>query len=222
MSDMTIEVQRREAMGKNANRRLRLEGKVPAVVYGAGKESVAIQLERKTLIELMRATDGHNPIFLLKLAGTKQNRHAMIREMQVDPVSRRVQHVDFLRVLMTEEVKVSVHIELIGTPEGVKTDGGVLDFVTREVEVECLPDKIPAHFELNVEDLQLGQHLEVKDLTLPEGVTLHDDADKVVVSISHSRVEAEDDEDEEDLLASDSAEPELISRGKAEEDGAGE
>lgn len=222
MSELTIEVHRREATGKNVNRRLRAEGLVPAVVYGAGKETVPIQLDRKTLIELMRATEGHNPVFLLKLAGTKQSRHAMIREMQVNPVSRRVEHVDFLRVLMTENVKASVHIELVGVPKGVKDDGGILDFITREVEVECLPDKIPAILELDVTELRVGDHLEVSDLVLPEGVALHDDLEKVIASVTHARVEEVVDGEEDDLLESESAEPEVIGRGKSEEDEGGE
>ncbi len=222
MSDMTIEVHRREATGKNVNRRLRDEGLVPAVVYGAGRETVAIQLDRKTLIELMRATEGHNPVFLLKLAGTDKSRHAMIRDLQVDPVSRRVIHVDFLRVLMDEKLTTAVHIELLGEAVGVKTEGGVLDFVTREAEVECLPDRIPAALELDVSALSIGDHLELQHIELPEGVSLHDDPEKVVVSISHGRIETEEEGEEEEMLAAEVAEPEVIARGKGEEEDADE
>src|SRR5215208_1451088 len=145
MEQMTIEVERREQRGTNANRRLRADGMIPAVVYGGGKdkETVAIQVRRKSLIDLMKGTGGENAVFLLQLAGTGQERHAMIRDMQIDPVSRQVVHIDFQRILMTEKVKVQVAVELQGTPDGVKNSGGVLDFVHREVTVECLPGDIP-------------------------------------------------------------------------------
>src|SRR5687767_5853531 len=102
MDELTLEVQPREESGKNANRRLRERGLVPAVVYGGGRDPLPIQVDKRTLLNLMRSTEGHNPVFLLQLAGTDKNRHAMIREMQIDPVTRHVLHVDFQRVLMTE------------------------------------------------------------------------------------------------------------------------
>src|SRR3954468_510995 len=131
---MQIEVNPREETGKNANRRARAAGKIPAGVYGGGKESVSIVIGRKTLVDTLKGHGGENPIFLLKL-GDKE-RHAMIRHTQVDPLSRQVIHIDFQRVLLDQKVRVAVPVELVGTPVGVKTDGGLLDFVTREVHVE--------------------------------------------------------------------------------------
>jgi len=224
MSDMTIEVQPREATGKNANRKLRAAGRVPAVVYGAGKDAVAIQLERRDLLDLLRGTQNRNPIFLLKLGETGQSRHAMIRDMDVDPVNRQVRHVDFLRILMTEKLHVAVHIELLGVPDGVKNEGGVLDFITRQVEVECLPDKIPSHLEIDVSDLNLGQHIEVSALELPEGVELYEGHDKVIASVKMSKAALADEEEleeDEELLEAESDEPQVIGKGKGEdEDGA--
>src|SRR5258708_24996594 len=159
MSEMTIEVQPREQTGTNPNRRLRGSGKIPAVVYGAGKDSLPIEVDRKRLIDLLRSSGGDNAVFLLKLAGTGQERHAMIRDMQLDPITREILHLDFQRVVMTEKVRVQVAIELAGTAYGVKTEGGVLDFSHREVHVECLPGDIPKAIELDVSDLHLGQHL---------------------------------------------------------------
>jgi large subunit ribosomal protein L25 len=210
MSDtMTIEVQPRQETGKNANRRARAAGKIPAVVYGGGKESVAIEVHRKTLLDMMKGHSGENPIFLLKL-GDKE-RHAMIRNMEVDPVSRQVTHIDFQRVLMDQKVRVAVPVELVGTAVGVKTEGGMLDFVTREIHVECLPGDIPKHVEADITDVHVGQHIEAKDLPLPEGVILLDDPDKVIISLSHSRLETEAE------AAADRAEPEVIKKTKAEE-----
>jgi large subunit ribosomal protein L25 len=211
---MTIEVQPRQETGKNANRRSRSAGKIPAVVYGGGKESVAIEVDRKTLVDTMKGHGGENPIFLLKL-GDKE-RHAMIRHLQLDPVSRQVIHIDFQRVQMDQKLRVAVPIELVGTAYGVKTEGGLLDFVTREVHVECLPADIPKHIECDVTDLHIGQHVEAKDLQVPESVTLLDDPDRVIVSLSHSRLEVAP-AAEGEAAEGEAAEPEVIKRTKAEE-----
>jgi large subunit ribosomal protein L25 len=209
MSDtMTIEVQPRETTGKNANRRSRAAGKIPAVVYGGGKESVSIEVDRKTLLDMLKGHAGENPIFLLKLG--EKDRHAMIRHMDINPLSRQVIHVDFQRVLMDQKVRVAVPVELTGTPVGVKVDGGMLDFVTREVNVECLPGQIPKHLEFDVTEMHIGQHVEAKDLRLPEGVVLLDDAEKVIASISQSRTE------EAAEAGADRAEPEVIIKKKGE------
>jgi large subunit ribosomal protein L25 len=203
---MNIEVQPREETGKNANRRSRGRGKIPAVVYGGGKESVSIEVDRKTLVDTMKGHAGENPIFLLKL-GDKE-RHAMIRNMQIDPMSRQVIHIDFQRVLMDQKVKVAVPVELVGTAVGVKVDGGLLDFVTREVHVECLPGDIPKHLEADVTNLHIGQHFEARELKIPEGVVLLDELEKVIVSVGHGKLEAEP--------AEATAEPEVIKKTKAE------
>jgi large subunit ribosomal protein L25 len=203
---MNIEVQPREETGKNANRRSRARGKIPAVVYGGGKESVSIEVDRKTLVDMMKGHSGENPIFLLKLGD--KDRHAMIRNMQVDPVSRQVIHIDFQRVLMDQKVRIAVPVELVGTAVGVKVDGGLLDFVTREVHVECLPGDIPKHLEADVTGLHIGQHFEARELKLPDGVVLLDEPEKVIVSVGHGKLEAAE--------AAETAEPEVIKKTKAE------
>ena len=205
---MTIEVQPREETGKNANRRSRARGKIPAVVYGGGKESVSIEIDRKTLVDMMKGHGGENPIFLLKLGD--KDRHAMIRNLQVDPVSRQVIHIDFQRVLLDQKVRVSVPVELVGTSVGVKVDGGLLDFVTREVHIECLPGQIPKHLEADVTGVHVGQHVEARDLKLPEGVVLLDEPEKVLAAVTHGRLEAADEGTEGQ------AEPEVIKKAKAE------
>ena len=210
MSDtMTLEVNPREQTGKNANRRSRMAGKIPAVVYGGGKESVAIEVDRKTLIDTLKGHAGENPIFLLKL-GDKE-RHAMIRNMQTDPVSRQVIHIDFQRVLMDQKVRVAVPVELQGVPYGVKTEGGMIDFVTREIHVECLPGQIPKHVDIDVTELHLGQHVEARDLKLPEGVVLLDELDRVIASVGHHGKQEEIEGE-----GGDRAEPEVIKKAKGE------
>jgi large subunit ribosomal protein L25 len=203
---MQIEVQPREETGKNANRRSRAAGKIPAVVYGGGKESVSIEINRKTLLDTLKGHSGENPIFLLKL-GDKE-RHAMIRNTDVDPLTRRVIHIDFQRVLMDQKIRVAVPVELTGVAVGVKVEGGMLDFITREVHIECLPGQIPKHLEVDVTDLHVGQHVAAKDITLPEGVTLLDEPEKVLASLGHGRTE--------DAAAAGTAEPEVIKKAKGE------
>jgi len=214
MSERTIEVTRRQSFGANANRRLRTAGQIPAVLYGGGKDSVPVQLDRKTMVELLKSGGSENAIFLLKLAeGGGQERHAMIRDMQVDPLTRQVVHIDFQRIVMDKKVKVQVTVELKGTAYGVKTEGGMIDFVHREVTIECLPGDIPKHVDLDVTDLRIGQHVEAKDLPLPAGVTLAEEPDRVIVSLSHTKAE----ESAAASAAEGATEPEVVKRGKTEE-----
>jgi len=160
---------------------------------------------------------GDNAVFLLKLASTGQERHAMIRDMQLDPITREILHLDFLRVVMTEKVRVQVAIELAGTAYGVKTESGVLDFSHREVHLECLPGDIPKKIELDVTELHLGQHLTVADLHLPPEVTLLDEPDRVLVSVMHSKTEVAPAAAEEAPVEAAGPEPEVIKKGKTEE-----
>ncbi|MEO8275989.1 MAG: 50S ribosomal protein L25 [Thermoanaerobaculia bacterium] len=215
--ETTIEVQRREETGKSANRRLRRDAMIPAVVYGGGKEPISIRVQRKTLIDLFKSGGSENRIFLLKLGDTGQSRHAMIRDMQVDPLTRQVQHVDFMRIDMSKRIRVRVHISLDGVAYGVRTEGGLLDFVTREVEVECLPTSIPKELRVDVTELRIGQHLEVKDLALPEGVTMVEDADRVVLSVAHAKLEVEAPAAGA-VAAEGAAEPEVIAKGKKDDE----
>lgn len=212
MSEPTIEVQPREERGTSANRRLRAENKIPAVVYGAGKESIPIVVDRPQVLELLKKSAGANTIFLLKMKGTKQSRHTMIREMDVDPLTRKIQHIDFQRILLDEKVKVRVPIELLGTPTGVKNEEGVLDFITREVEVQCLPGDIPNQLEVDITELHVGQHVEVSDLQVSDKVVVLDDPGRVVAAVAHARVVEEVEEEEEMLLEADAEEPEVIGR----------
>lgn len=208
MSEMSLQVDKREKTGKGGCRQARMRGQIPAVVYGSGKDSVPIQVNRKTFIEMMRKAGSENPILLLKLSDTGQERHAMIREMQRNPVSRQVIHIDFQRIEMTDKIRVTVPVELTGTAYGVKVEGGLIDFVVREVHIECLPGDIPKHLELDVTEMHAGQHAEAKDLKLPSGVTLLDEPERVIMSVVHARTE--------EATAEGAAEPEVIKRGKIE------
>ena len=164
MKTIELTVERRESKGKNAARRTRATGKIPAVLYGAGRDTVPITVDRRALSDAFRGGAGENAIFLLKLHGSDLTRHAMIKDLQRDPLSRSPVHLDFVRVLMDTKIRVRVPIEVVGVAKGVKTDGGILDFVTREIEIECLPADIPEQVVVDISELMLGQAIRVRDV----------------------------------------------------------
>ena len=221
MKTIELAVERRDSRGKNNARRTRAEGKIPAVVYGAGKETVPINVSTRALADAFRGGAGENAIFLLKLQGSDQTRHAMIKDFQRDPLSRRPVHLDFVRVLMDTKIRVHVPVEIVGIARGVKTDGGILDFVTREIEIECLPGNIPEHLPLDVTELAIGDALRISDLTAPEGVEVVDDLEKVIVHVAHPAAEEVAAPVEAEAAAGEPAEPEVLRKGKVvtEEEG---
>ncbi len=211
MKTIELKVERRSERGKNEARRTRVAGRIPAIVYGAGKANVPISVDRKSLSDAFRNGAGENAIFLLKLAGSDQSRHAMIKELQKDPLSRKALHIDFVRVMMDAKIRVRVSIEIVGIARGVKTDGGILDMVTREVEVESLPGNIPAHLPVDVSDLGIGDAIRIRELKAPEGVEIVDDPEKVLVHVAQPTLEAEP------VAAAEGAEttePEVLKKGK--------
>jgi len=222
MKTIELSVEKRSTTGKNEARRDRVAGRIPAVVYGAGKANVPISVNRKSLADVFREGAGENAIFLLKLAGSDQSRHAMIKEMQRDPVSRKPLHIDFVRVLMDVKITLKVPIEVVGIARGVRVDAGILDLVTREIEIECLPTSIPAHIAIDVTELGIGDAIRVSELPVLEGVRIVDNPDKVVVHVAHPTRE------EEPVVAAEAAaepaEPEVLKKGKvvSEEEGGDE
>jgi large subunit ribosomal protein L25 len=214
MKTIELNVERRTTTGKGEARRTRAQGQIPAVVYGAGKPTVTVQVGRKELTNAFRGGASENAIFMLKLAGSDQTRHAMIRELSRDPVSREPLHIDFVRVMMDAKIKVRVAIEVVGVAKGVKEEGGILDFVTREVEIECLPGDIPEHLPLDVTELAIGDALRIASLKAPAGIEIVDDPEKVLVHVTHPMKE------EEPAVATAEAaaeptEPEVLKKGKA-------
>src|SRR5262245_39207523 len=222
MKTIELAVEKRSTIGKGEARRSRAAGRIPAVVYGAGKPNVPISVDRKALSDAFRGGAGENAIFLLKLSGSDQSRHAMIREMQRDPVSRKPLHIDFVRVLMDVKITVKVPVEVSGVARGVKTDGGILDLVTREFDIECLPSNIPAHRTVDVTALGIGDAIRISQIPAAEGVVIVDNPEKVVAHVAHPTRE------EEPVVAAEAAaepaEPEVLKKGKAvaEEEGAEE
>lgn len=214
MSEVTLSVATREEHGKNAARRLRKEGKVPAVVYGGGRDPVAITVDAKTMSELIAKSEhGVRSIFLLEL-GADKKRHAMIKDIKVDPINGKMEHIDFVRVMMDQKVKVTIPVHLNGIADGVKNGGGILEFQVRELHVETLPGSIPDSVEIDVSSLGVHDVLRVSDLKVAEGVQVLDDPERVVVSIGLPRAEVSAEMTEGEATA----EPEVIKKGKTEEE----
>jgi large subunit ribosomal protein L25 len=219
MEELVIEVERRSSTGKGANRKLRSQGLIPAVVYGGGKEAVPVVIDRHTVTELLKQEKGRNTVFLLKMKGTKQERHAMVRDAQIDPLTRQYKHLDFIRVMKGQRLKVEVPIVLEGESAGVKV-GGFLDWIGRSLHVECAAEAIPQAFHVDVSNLEVGQHITAAELPLPEGVKLLDDPRKMVATIKTHAKEVEEVKPEEAAAVegAEAAEPEVIKRGKAVEE----
>src|SRR5882724_10533154 len=211
MAEVTLEVTRRERSGKEFAKKLRQDGKIPAVVYGGHKEPVAITVERKAVSDLIQKSDhGIRSIFLLKMSGTDQQRHAMIKDMQMDPISRRMTHIDFVRVVMDEIVRVMVPVLITGSSIGVK-EGGILDWQMRELHVECLPNAIPDKIEVDITELGAHQQVRISDLKLPEGVKVNEDAHRVIVGVTTARAEVVAEVAATEAVAG-AAEPEVVKK----------
>lgn len=220
--EMTITVELREGRGSSEAGRMRHQGRVPAVVYGGDKPPVAISVDERSVKEILKSAAGENTIFLLKLKDASEERLAMIRELQVDPISGRFIHIDFIRITRGHKLTVKMPVELIGDCAGVR-HGGRVDFVTRDVEIELLPREMFDKFVLDISDLEVGEHLKVADLAsqLPENGRFVDDEQRVVVVVEAPRavLEEEGAAAGAELVTEEGEEPEVIGKGKAEDEG---
>jgi large subunit ribosomal protein L25 len=212
---LRIQASPREDFGKNAARRLRTTGFVPAVVYGGGGSCLAIALDPRQISHLIRSEAGHTAILTLETRGAEPAR-VMLKEWQTEPVHGRLLHVDFVRISQDTRLKLRVPIHITGEPQGVKLQGGILEFVLREVEVECLPDDIPERITADVTDLMIGRNLRVEDLPVGQGVTVLTDPDRVVAHVVALKAEEEKAPEAVEVVP---AEPELIRKPKGEEEG---
>jgi len=206
-----IEAQTRVAGGKNANKRLRKSGKIPAVIYGPGKQAVVVSVNPEDVEDILYSDAGRNTIVALSVDGSEQNT-AMIKDYQMDPVKGDLIHADFLEIAMDRALEVTVNIELVGEAEGVKLSGGIMDFVTRSIEVECLPSDIPDSIKADVSALKINDYLRVKNLEIDSRVKVLSDPEIVIVTI----VPPAKEEIPEEAVA-EPTEPEVVKKGKAEE-----
>jgi large subunit ribosomal protein L25 len=221
MPEIVVAAESRAESGKNVNRRLRAKGLIPGVLYGASRKTVSVAVSPGEIATILRSASGSNTLFELDLGGSK--RKVILKEFQLEPIKGKLLHADFYEVALDRTLEVKVHIELHGVPVGVKTQGGVLDFVTRELEIECLPMDIPEKIELDVSELELGKHLRVSDLKLPAKIKVLTEADVVVAHVVVPRAEEEVAAAVvEGAEAATAVEPEVIKKGKTLEEGAEE
>jgi large subunit ribosomal protein L25 len=210
---LNVEAEPREDFGKNAARRLRHAGRIPAVVYGGGGPAIPITVNPRKISEILHSESGHNAIFTLDIQG-KAPARVMLRDWQVDPVHGGLLHVDMVRVARDTRMKLKVPIHITGEAQGVKVQGGIFEFVLREVEVECLPDDIPDHITVDVTELMIGRNLRVADLPVGEKVKVLTDPARVVAHVV--ALKAEEEKPAAEVVEAAVAEPEVIRKGKAE------
>lgn len=215
-----IKSETRDAFGKNASRRIRRSGMIPAVLYGEGAESVSLILDKKDIIKVLKSETGENTLFKIGLGGGEKD--AMIKAVQIDPTTDEILHADLIRIAMDKAIRVMVPIEVTGEAYGVKTEGGFVDFMTREVEVECLPAAIPERLTVDITGLHLHQSLKVGEIALPEGVKLISEpgAVAVLIQVPHEeKVEAKPEEEAAvEAAAPAAAEPEVIKKERKKEE----
>ena len=216
--DITITAEPRAERGKGAARRLRASGRIPAIVYGAGKDATAVSMKPKDLDRILHSSTGHNTIFKVEI-GSQEESPAMIVDWQHDPVRDDLLHVDLERIDLSKKLKVKVPVHAEGEPKGVKTEGGLMEIVTREIEIECLPDDIPEHFVVDVQDLVIGQNVRASQVPISDKVELRSSPDTVICHVIALRTsEAEAEAEEEGVPAEEAAEPEVLKKGKPEEE----
>jgi large subunit ribosomal protein L25 len=222
--DAILEATARDSFGKNEARRTRRGGLVPAVLYGASggasREATAIAVNPKALLKILHSESGANTLISLKLAGAADAR-VLVREYQLDPVTHQLLHADFYRVAMDRAIQVMIPVVVRGEPAGVKQQGGILEFVRREIEIECLPGDIPEHVEVDVSELMLHQGVRVRDLVVQPRWKPVSDADMMLVHVIMPKAEevaAAAPVAEAGAAPAVAAEPEVIKKGKKEED----
>ena len=213
--DITIVAEPRDTRGKNEARRLRVSGFTPAVLYGTGGEAVAVAVRPKEVNRILNSKTGHNTIFDIAVKGG-ETVPVMIVDWQNDPVKENLLHVDLKRIDLTKRIRVKVPVHTTGDPKGVKLQGGLHELITREVEIECLPDEIPEEFTIDVSELMIGQNVRAGDIPLAGSTVLLSPSDAVISHVITIKAEAEPAAAEGAAPAA-VAEPEVVKKGKKEE-----
>jgi large subunit ribosomal protein L25 len=209
-TSVMLEATRREDKGKNASRRLRAQGLIPVTIYGGGKDAASSVIVKREFAALLR-NYGRNKVFTLQFDGTTTP--VKIAALQLDPIKGSLIHADLMRISLTEKTTFELPIKTVGEAEGVKTFEGILDLVTKTLEVRCLPTDLPEAIEVDVTSLGIGDHLYVKDLQISDKIEILAEPDKVVVTVIAPRIE-----EEAVPAAEGAAEPEVIKKGKTDEE----
>ena len=215
---IVVEAAPRGTRGKNEARRLRVSGNVPAVLYGGKGEALTVSVNAKQVGQILRSPTGHNTLFQVALGGKEQP--AIVKDWQVDPVTGKLLHVDLQRVAMDVRMRVKVPVHTFGEAAGVKQQGGIFETVTREVEVECLPNDIPTEYRMDISHLMIGMHLRAADLPIDATkIKLITDPERVIAHVVALRAEEEKPAEVGAEVAAAPAEPEVIKKGKKEVEG---
>jgi large subunit ribosomal protein L25 len=220
MATVSFTAQPREGKGKGAARSLRARGQVPAVIYGHDREPQSLALNARDLDKMLGHIQAESTVIEVTVGG--QTSKTLIREIQRHPIKRQILHVDFQALVAGEKVTVNIPITLIGIPEGVKLEGGVMEQPLRELEIEVDPSNIPDHVELDVTNLKIGDSLHVSDIKLAEGVTILADPETSVAVVAAPRAVVEETPAVEGAAPEAAAEPEVIGKGPTEEGEEGE
>jgi len=214
MMSVTIKAEKRDVFGKNAARRLRRDGRIPAVLYGEGAASVPLTLVKKDVFAILKSESGENTIF--KVAFDERLQDAMFKDLQVEPSTDELVHADLIQISMDKALRVAVPFLLQGEPVGVKTEGGFVDFMTREVEIECLPKDIPENIKVDISGLHLHQSLKIAEVAAPAGVKFVTDPATVIAVIGVPHKEEEVVKPVEEVAAAaEPTEPEVIKKERA-------
>jgi large subunit ribosomal protein L25 len=218
-NDITVAAETRTTRGKNEARRLRAAGSAPAVVYGTGKETLTVAVSPKEVVRILHSKTGHNTIFTLAVKDG-ENTPVMIVDWQRDPVKDTLLHVDMKRIDLTQRLVVKVPVHTVGEPEGVKLQGGLHEVITREIEVECLPNEIPEELTVNVAHLTMGQAVRAGDVPLPGSVRLVSQPEAVISHIVAMKAEevVAPVAGAEGVAPAAPVEPEVIKKGKKDEE----
>ncbi len=215
--DSTLQAVRRDTIGKNEAVRLRQVGKIPAVLYGGeSKVGESVTVDPKELSRILHSHSGVNSLIALQIDGTADTK-VLVKQYQIDPVTHRLLHADFYRVAMDKRLRVTVPVQLTGEAKGVKVQGGTLDFVHREVALECLPADIPEHIVVDVTELMIGQGVRVRDLPADGRWTAVSEPEMLIVHIVAPRAEVVATPDAAATPVA-AAEPEVMKKGKPEKD----
>jgi large subunit ribosomal protein L25 len=216
--DITVAAEPRAERGKNAAIRLRMAGQIPAVLYGAGGDSVAVAVSPKEINKILHSSTGQNTIFDLGVTGGETT-PAMVIDWQHDPVKGNLLHVDLKRIDLNKAIRVKVPVHFQGDPVGVKIQGGFFEVISREMEIVCLPNDIPEFLTTDVSGLNIGQSVRAGDVAIPENVKLGAHGDLVLCHVISTRASDTAAAGTEEAAATDKAEPEVMKKGKKEEEG---
>jgi large subunit ribosomal protein L25 len=216
MPEVVIAKPREGKFNKNAARRVRVAGKIPAVLYGSGVDPVAVEVDPKQISRILFSETGHNTIFDVEVTGHAAAK-AMIVDWQREPIKDQLIHIDLKRIALNKTLRVSVRVKLMGIPVGVKTAGGILDQVLREVEIECLPADIPSHIDVDVSNLEMHASLRVSDLPHSDTIKYLNAEDATVAHVISIREEVVAAPEAEAAAAATTGEPEVAKKGKPED-----